>query len=152
LLVTVKFPATLPADVGAKVTVSVIDCPAVIVCGDFTPPELKPVPEIDSCETVIVEFSLFVSVTFCVFVLPTFTFPKPNAVGTAFSPGGGATPVPLRVITVGEVGALLVSESEPTTVLELAGVKTTLIVPDPPAVTVMGNESWLVLNPAAPVN
>jgi hypothetical protein len=118
------------------------------VCPDVTPLELKPAPEPETCEIVTVEFSLFVRVTVCETVLPRFTFPKFTVVGAAFNPDDCATPIPLRpTMTVGDVGALLVITSEPVTLPELAGVKTILIVPDPPVATVIGTESWPVLNP-----
>jgi hypothetical protein len=72
---------------------------------------------------VTFEFPLFVSVTLSELLLPTFTFPKLRVVGFDPSRKVGATPVPLREITVGEPGALLTSEMEPVTLPVVGGAK-----------------------------
>src|ERR1700693_5894945 len=59
LLAIVTLPVTLPVDVGAKLTVSATDCPAVSVSVDATPLALKPAPDIVTCEIVTIEFPVF---------------------------------------------------------------------------------------------
>lgn len=63
-LVIITLPVTLPADVGAKVTVSTTECPAASMSADVTPPALKPAPDTVTCEIVTLESPVFVSVTF----------------------------------------------------------------------------------------
>ena len=70
------------------------------------------------------ELPVFVSVTVCgPLLLPIVTFPKLNEAGLTESCRIGATPVPLRAMLVGELGALLTSERLPVALLAVAGVK-----------------------------
>ena len=55
------------------------------------------------------------------------------------------TPLPVRAITVGAVGALLANDRLPVTLPEVEGAKSTVIVPEPPAATVIGKDRPLVL-------
>jgi hypothetical protein len=59
----------------------------------------------------------------------------------------GATPLPVSAIVVGDVGALLTSDRLPVKLLEVEGAKLTVIVPEPPAATVIGTGMLLVLKP-----
>ena len=147
LLAIVTLPVRLPADVGAKVTVSAMDCPAVSVCADVTPVVLKPAPDIVTCEIVTLEFPEFVSVRFCELVLPTVTLLKLRLVGFAVTWSVAATPAPLSAIAVGDVGASLVNDRLPVTLPEVKGAKLTVIVPEPPAAIVIGSDRPLVLKP-----
>jgi hypothetical protein len=147
VLAIVTLPVTLPADVGAKVTVSAIDCPAVSVCADVTPVVLKPAPDIVTCEIVTLEFPEFVSVTFCELVLPTVTLLKLRLVGFAVTWSVAATPAPLSAMAVGDVGALFANDRLPVTLPEAEGAKATVIVPEPPAAIVIGSDRPLVLKP-----
>jgi hypothetical protein len=52
--VTVTVPGNVPADVGAKVTVKVVLCPAVSVTGGVIPEMLNPVPDAATAEIVAV--------------------------------------------------------------------------------------------------
>jgi len=96
---------------------------------------------------VTFEFPLFVSVVLREALLPTFTFPKPKFVGFAPSRRVVATPVPLRAMTVGEVGALLASETLPGTPPRAAGANATLKFELCPGLRVKGKVSPLVENP-----
>jgi hypothetical protein len=59
----------------------------------------------------------------------------------------GAKPLPVNAIVVGDVGALLTSDRLPVTVPEVEGANSTVIVPEPPAATVIGTVMPLVLKP-----
>jgi hypothetical protein len=50
--VTVTVPGNVPVEVGAKVTVNVVLCPAVNVTGGVIPEMLNPVPDAPTAETV----------------------------------------------------------------------------------------------------
>ena len=100
----------------------------VSVVPALTPLALNPVPETVTVEIVTLEFPLFVSVAPSELFPPTFTFPKPRLVGFAPTRKVAATPVPLKEIASGELGALLTSETEPVTLPAELGVKTTLKV------------------------
>lgn len=56
-----------------------------------------------------------------------------------------ATPLPVSVIMVGDVGALLTSDKLPVTLPEVAGTNSTGIVTEPPAATVTGTDRPFVL-------
>jgi hypothetical protein len=109
---------------------------------------LNPAPETLICETVTLEFPLFVSVTACMLLVPTNTFPKLKLVGLAVSWSVAATPVPLKAMAVGEFGALLTSDTLPVTLPVAAGAKATLKFAVCPTASVKGRVSPLVLKPA----
>src|SRR2546422_7453237 len=88
----------------------------------------------------------FVKVRFCTPVLPTSTLPKLTLGGVTES--WGCTPVPLRAMGLGELGALLMSETLPDTLPVAVGANCTLNVLDCPAGRVTGNVSPLMLKPA----
>jgi len=76
LLATDMLPVALPAADGENVAVKVAVCPGVRISPEETPETLNPAPETVTFEIVTVEFPAFVSVTFCVPLLDTFTLPK----------------------------------------------------------------------------
>ena len=80
-------PEALPADVGANLAVRVALDPGLTLTGKVNPLALKPVPEAVAAEMISVAFPEFVSVMFCVALLPTFTFPKLTLVGLMVSCG-----------------------------------------------------------------
>src|SRR5713226_2156141 len=84
------------------------------------------------------ELPVSVSVTVCAALLPKFTLPKLRLVGFAVSRKVAVTPVPLRAIASGELGALLTSETAPVTLPAALGVKPTLNVALLPAAMVTG--------------
>ena len=111
LLATEMPPVALPVADGAKVAVNVADCPGFKISPPETPEEVNPAPETVTLVTVIVEFPAFVSVTFCVLLLDTFTLPKPKLVELELSVRVDgltvsvaallvALPVPLVTVTV----------------------------------------------------
>src|SRR5437879_11544738 len=71
-----------------------------------------------------------VKVRFCTPVLPTSTLPKLTLGGVTES--CGCTPVPLRAMVLGELGALLTSERLPDTLPVAVGANCTLKVLDCP--------------------
>lgn len=82
LLATLTFaPLTAPPDVGANVTVNVVDCPAVNTVPPGTPLALKPAPVAVTPEIVTLEFPLFVSDVVLELVVSSVTLPKARLVG-----------------------------------------------------------------------
>jgi hypothetical protein len=138
LLTTETDPVSAPDAVGVKTTLNVALAPAAMVSGTVTPVVLKPVPEAVILETFTLELPVLVSVTVCVLLLPTFTFPKLRLVTLGASCSVAATPVPLIAIVLGEFGALLTSETLPVTAPALAGENATLKVVLCPGVSVRG--------------
>jgi hypothetical protein len=85
LLVTDSVPVTLPAVVGAKVTLKVAFCPEARVVGKAGPLKLNPDPVVLACETVTLPPPVFVTSTGKILVLPKVTSPKLRLVGLAES-------------------------------------------------------------------
>src|SRR5215470_16415936 len=110
----VRLPETVPVLVGAKVTLTQLDCPGARERGrDIEPPVVKLVPLAVTCEMDTVELPVLVIATLCVVDVPVFKVPKLNEVGLAESCSTGEIPAPLRAMLVGEVGALLTSVRVP---------------------------------------
>ena len=87
------------------------------------------------------ELPVFVMVTLCEGELvPVVTLPKLKLAGLILRVSVAATPVPVRLTAVGEVGALLTMEIEPEMAPTVVGKNATVIVVWAPAFTVMGNE------------
>src|ERR1700746_303230 len=76
-------PVIAPVLAGLNATLKAEVLPAAICAPSARPDMLKPVPETVSDETESVAVPRFVTVKVCEFVLPTGTFPKAAAVGTA---------------------------------------------------------------------
>src|SRR5947209_13779680 len=93
------------------------------------------------------ELPVLVTVTVCGLLLPTNTLPKLKLVGLAVSWNVAATPVPLSGIAVGELGALLTTETLPDTLPTPAAAKATLKFVLCPGVNVKGSVSPLVAKP-----
>ncbi len=75
LLVTVRFPDALPTALGLNVTEILVDWFGVNV--SFAPPlSLNPAPDAVIVEILMLEFPIFVTLMFCVALLPTLTLPK----------------------------------------------------------------------------
>ncbi len=107
----------------------------------------KPAPETLIWEMLTLELPVSVSVTVCAALLPKFTLPKLRLVGFAVSRKVAVTPVPLRAIASGELGALLTSETAPVTLPAALGVKPTLNVALLPAAMVSGTVMPVRLKP-----
>lgn len=76
LLVIVTLPVTLPDAAGANITFMVTDVPGLRVSPVEMPFTLNPAPEIETLEMETFDPPVFESVTDCVLLLPTFTFPN----------------------------------------------------------------------------
>jgi hypothetical protein len=114
---------------------------------EVTPLALKPAPEIVKLDTVTFEFPVLVRLALSKLLLPKFTLPKLRLVGLAVSRKVAVTPVPLRAIVSGELGALLTSETVPVTLPAAPGVKATLNVALLPAAMVSGTVMPVGLKP-----
>ncbi len=114
---------------------------------EVTPLALKPAPEIVKLDTVTFEFPVLVRLALSKLLLPKFTLPKLRLVGLAVSRKVAVTPVPLRAIVSGELGALLTSETVPVTLPAAPGVKATLNVALLPAAMVSGTARPVMLKP-----
>lgn len=78
LLATETLPLMLPAEEGSNDTARVAVCSEFNISPLETPLALKPAPDMVTPEMVTVELPVFVSVTFWLLVVETFTFPKLN--------------------------------------------------------------------------
>jgi len=130
LLATVTVPLSEPAAVGENTTLKVRFCPAVSVTGVPAPLRMKPDPVSVMLEMVTLEFPVLVTVTVRVKDEPAFTLPNARLVVLNESVWVAATPVPLRAMAAGELGALLTTDTEPLTVPAEAGEKTILKLVD----------------------
>ena len=149
LLVTANVPVIAPETVGVNVTLRVRLELGFSVTGSVVPLNANGPETVMLLIAVDVVLLLFVSVTFCLLlVLPTASVPRFRDEGLAESCPVCAVPVPLRATTVGDVGALLTKDKLPVTLPEAEGTKSTVIVPDPPAATVIGRDSPTVAKPA----
>jgi hypothetical protein len=147
LLVIVTAPDTVAADAGANATLSDAVCPAPIICPADTPDALNPAPVALTDPIVTVELPLLVSVTDCELLLPIATLPKVKLFELALKDMVAETPVPESGSAVGEPAALLTNDTEPETAPATVGANATLNVVLPPAATVAGIVSPLMLNP-----
>ncbi len=105
LSVNVILPVPAPAVVGANCALKETLCPAVNVVGKESPLIPNPVPSTVAMLIVRLEFPLFVSLTLCVPVCPTITFPKLSVEGEIAKPV--CVPVPVKEIASGELEASL---------------------------------------------
>lgn len=148
LLVTETAPEKVAAVAGVNVTANVAVCPAPIICPAVTPDAANPAPVTFTVPIVTVELPPFVSTTFCEPLLPTATLPNARLFVLAVSAIVVETPVPDIGIAVGELAALLTSETEPDIAPAAVGAKATLKVVLPPLATVAGTAKPLMLSPA----
>ena len=96
--------------------------PAATVIGAVSPDKPNPVPVILACEIERVAVPVFESVTVCVAEVFTVRFPKLTAAGVTLIAGvDAATPVPVRLMTTGELAALLLIEILPEAAPVAAG-------------------------------
>jgi hypothetical protein len=146
LLTSVTVPVTLPAALGPKTALNVVDWPAAMFTGAVIPEVLKPAPATVTEEIVTVALPPFVSVTVCELLVPVVTLPNDALVGVADNCGW--VPVPLNVIVVGEFGALLTIEMLPLALPAEVGANLALNVVLSPAPNVRGVLNPLMLRPA----
>ena len=149
LVVTAIVPVVAPETVGVNVTLAVRLELGFSVAGRVSPLNANGPETVMALIAIDAELLLFVSVTFCLLlVLRTVSLPKFRAVGLAKSCPVWAVPVPLKAIPVGDVGALFTNDKLPVTVPEAEGTKSTVMLPDPPAATVIGKDTPTVPKPA----
>src|SRR5205807_615694 len=147
LLMSETLPDTLPVAVGANCTLKVLDCPAARVSGRFSPVMSEERRVGKECRARgMLALLKIVKVRFCTPVLPTSTLPKLTLGGVTDSLS--CTPVPLRAMVLGELGASLMSEMLPDTLPVAVGANCTLKVLDCPAARVSGRFSPVMLKPA----
>jgi hypothetical protein len=119
----------------------------VKIVPEVTPLALKPAPETFTPEMLTFEFPVLVRLVLSELLLPRFTLPKLRLVGFAVSRKVALTPVPLRPIISGELGALLISETVPVTLPAALGLKAALNVALLPAAMVSGTVRPVMLKP-----
>lgn len=140
-------PFTAPADVGANVTLSVVDCPGVRVVPFGTPVVLKPAPETVIPEMVTFEFPLFVSDVVKTLLVSSFTFPNGRLVGFALSRVVVAAPVPVRLIARSAGDPFVAIVIDPVALPLPVGAKRALKVRLAPAAIVVDVEIPVTLIP-----
>src|SRR3989454_300664 len=145
-LTSETLPDALPVVVGANCTLKVLDCPNDTATTEIYTLSLHDALPILACAMVKLALPELVKVRFCTPLLPTSTLPKLTLGGVTES--CGCTPVPLRAMVLGELGALLTSETLPDTLPVAAGANCTLKVLDCPGGSVSGNVGPLMLKPA----
>jgi hypothetical protein len=116
------------------------------VIGVVNPLMLKPVPEVLAADIVTLAVPEFWTVTDWVLLLPTTTFPNGSELGDTEI--CGCTPVPVRLIIMGEFVALLTTETFPDTLPVTAGENTTVIDALCPVVRVKGKPIPVAVKPA----
>ena len=151
LLATVTLPVKFPAASGEKVTSNVATCPGARIIPVETPLVVILVPVMPTLEIVTSEFPAFDSATLKVLLVPADTFPKLKLPAPALRSVVGATPVPLTVMLLGELDALLITETAPETAPAASGENTTLKLDWLPAAIVIGKEAPVIVTPLVAV-
>ena len=144
--IIVTSPFTAPVEAGLNETLKVLLCPGVNVTGTVIPLTLNPAPLAVSEEIVELMPPTLVRVSDRVCVLPTATLPKLRVVGFD-TRVPGEVPVPVRGIVNVGFEASEVTVTLPVLVPVESGLNDTLNVALCPAVSVIGAEIPLTLNP-----
>jgi hypothetical protein len=97
LLVMVRLPLALPADVGENCALNVLACAGFNVSGRVNPLVLNALPITLTCETVNAAVPVLLSWMVWESVVPTVTLPKPKLDGVMLN--AACTPVPVTGIT-----------------------------------------------------
>jgi hypothetical protein len=146
LLTTEMLPVTLPAIVGANVTLNPVFCPAARVWGRGRSLILKPVPVTVALERVTVAVPVFFRITGIVLLPPRMMFPKLVLVGFVLI--RSVIPVPESDAVVKGLPRLSVFiETLPLTLPVAAGANVALKVVVWPPARVSGKTSPLMLKP-----
>jgi hypothetical protein len=149
LLTRVTLPATFPPACAANVMLKLALCPAASVSGRLSPLRLKPAPEIEACEIVMLDPPVLLIFPVNVWLDPTRTLPKSKLTGVAVS-CPAATPFPESDIVSVGFDALLASVTFPVAAPVATGVKVRFNVVLSPGATVRGKLGRLRLK-VAPV-
>jgi hypothetical protein len=147
LAIVTLAPLTAPADVGAKVTVRVADCPGVSVMPLETPLAENPAPLSVTLEIVMFEFPLFEIDVDRELLVSSLTLPKERLVGLTPSDSVAADPVPDRPIVNEDGVPLVASVMLPLVDAEDEGVNTASNVTLLPAAIVPDVDRPVWLNP-----
>lgn len=147
LLVIVTLPVICAALVGAKVTSSVAVCPGAMVAPLRPLPTVMPVPVAVIPEIVTLELPVFVRLTASISLLPTASFPKLRLVGDAEIVRVSAIAVPLMLNVNTVAPELLLSVTIPVSVPVVVGANFSVKSLVPPAGSVNGVVSPLVVKP-----
>src|SRR2546425_908467 len=146
LLTSEMPPDALPVVVGANCTLKVLDCPGGRVSGNVRPVMQNPAPVSSHSPMVKLALLEFVKVSFCTPLLPTITL---FFLMIRRLPRSSLFPYTTLCRSVlGELGALLTSETLPDTLPMVAGANCTLKVLDCPAARVSGRVRPVMLKPA----
>jgi hypothetical protein len=145
-LVIERLPLALPVASGLKVALKAELCPPDRVRGRERPLRPKPLPLAVACEMMTLIVPALVSVTLCVLLVPTLTFPKLILVGLAVR--RTLAPFPESDTVVGEFAALLTTSTLPVTLPAAWGANLVVNVAFCPAPRVRGRERPLRLKPA----
>jgi hypothetical protein len=145
LLVIAMLPLLAPGDAGENIALKEAVCPPASVMGEDKPLMLKPAPEATALEIVTLALPEFVRVAIDDWLLPTRMFPKLMLSGLAERVP--CSPVPLSAISVGELEALLTSETLPEAIPAAVAPNFTTRLPDCPGASVSGKLNPLMLNP-----
>ena len=147
LLAMVIVPMALPVAGARNVTFSAAVWPGVRIVFAPTPLALNPEPVTPTLEIVRFALPAFVKITPSELLEPAMTLPKSRVLTLETNRGVEATAEPVAEITSGELGALLVSETEPAALPATLGEKTTLNVLYWPGAMFVGSAKPEVENP-----
>lgn len=140
LLIVTPASLTVPAVVGANVTVRVSDCPGATTVPFEIPLAVNPAPATVTLEIVMFELPLLVTDVVRDSLLPSLTLPKDKLAGFTPSDSEAVAPVPDRSITSEEGVPFVVSVMLPLTAVGEDGVNTALKDVLPPAAIVIDVE------------
>ena len=147
LLAMVIVPTALPVAGAKNVTFSAAVWPGVRMVFAATPLTLNPEPVTPTLEIVRFALPALVKITPSELLEPAMTLPKSKVLTLETNSGVEAMPEPLAEITSGELGALLVMETEPVALPAALGEKTTLNVLYWPGAMFVGRAKPEVENP-----
>jgi hypothetical protein len=136
LLTREREPGKFVAEVGVKLNVKAAELPGATERGKARPLSANPWPLSVACVTLRLAVPEFWMVIVWVLLVPTTTFPNATELGTTEI--WGSTPVPLRLLVVGEFVALLLAETLPVMLPAVVGENATVSDALCPAVSVMG--------------
>ena len=143
---TVTVPDTFAVEVGVKVTLKVVLCPAVNVSGVVMPLNVNPAPVTVALLMVTLDPPLFVMVAVCFWFLPICTVPNAMRFEPVVSEPG-VTPVPERATLKEAFEALLVMATFPVALPEAVGANFTEKLALCPAAIVAGMLMPLIAKP-----
>jgi len=151
LLATVTLPVKLPVVEGEKLTCNVAFWPGARIRPAETPLVANLAPATLTPETFTLEFPAFFSVTSRMLLAPMATFPKLKLEALESRSVVAAAPVPLTAIVLGELEALLITDTIPEMLFLTVGENMTLNVDCLPGPMVTGRDVPVILKPLTAV-